>query len=238
MIKKGIIKAYIFAEEKHKGQKRKFSDLDYFIHCKMVARRVESLTKNENLIITALLHDTIEDTDTTYEEIKKEFGKEIADLVQELTSDKDKIKEIGKKDYLRNKLNVISNEALIVKLADREHNIKFLIEDSDLSSKEAMSFLKKYYNETKYIIQDIYTDEESREVKELIRSIKNILKKMGKLLKTKEENIITKKKLETIIDIAYKIGFEDGKKITDLTEDEKYILSVFERTNKTLEDFF
>ena len=151
MLKEKVIEAYEFSKEKHGAQMRKFSGLPYFSHPKEVARIIENLTSDEDLIITALLHDTLEDTDTTYEEIKDRFGKKIADLVVELTSDdKKSIKRFGKGLYLGMKMSTMTTEALIVKLADRFHNVKYL-EGDDVPAK----FIKKYYHETWIILGPI-----------------------------------------------------------------------------------
>ena len=77
----------------------------------------------ENYKIAALLHDTIEDTDATYEEILELFGKEIADIVQNVTSNKQKSNELGKTVYLSYKMVEINDKDLTLKLCDRFDNI-------------------------------------------------------------------------------------------------------------------
>lgn len=135
---------------KHDGQKRKFTELDYFTHPKWVARKVEEITKNEDLTIAALLHDTIEDTDTTYKEIEKEFGKRVADLVQELTINKEEKEAMGKKKYLAYSMNKMSDCAFTIKLVDRWHNVLFL--DADEAT---LSWVKWYHKETVYILENL-----------------------------------------------------------------------------------
>ena len=158
-----ISKAYEFSQEKHGTQVRKFSNQSYFSHPKEVANIIENLTKDEDLIIVALLHDTIEDTSATYDEIKNLFGKKIADLVLELTSnDKNAIKKYGKSLYLGMKMSEMSQEALVVKLADRLHNIKNLENDNI-----PFEFIEKYYRETWTILDMIKYEENYYECKEL-----------------------------------------------------------------------
>jgi len=148
MIKERIVKAYEFSKEKHGSQIRKFSNLPYFSHPKEVARIIEDLTKDEDLIVVALLHDTIEDTNTTYDEIDKLFGKKVADLVTELTSDdKKSINKFGKGLYLGMKMSTMTPEALVIKLADRFHNVKYLEGDY-----VPLKFIEKYYRETWIIL--------------------------------------------------------------------------------------
>ena len=104
-------KAYDFAKNAHKGVKRKGSNLPYVTHPKAVYDILKRLTKDENILCAALLHDVIEDTNCKYKAVKKEFGIKIADIVQEVTKDKNK------------NFNIRSKSGLMVKLADVLHNI-------------------------------------------------------------------------------------------------------------------
>ena len=80
-----INKAYLFALEKHSGQK--YGDQEFIYHPEQTYSVITLLSpKDINLRIAALLHDTIEDTATTKAEIQKEFNKDVAELVQEVTS--------------------------------------------------------------------------------------------------------------------------------------------------------
>ena len=89
------------ATKAHKGQFRK-SGGEYIAHPKEVARFVKQFKKSNNLsamIQAAYLHDTLEDTDTTYQDLVKQFGALVADMVQELTTDKAASDAIGKGEY-------------------------------------------------------------------------------------------------------------------------------------------
>ena len=79
-----LSKAYSFALEAHKNQKR-VSGAPYAVHPIAVADILAELKLDSATIITGLLHDTIEDTKATYELVLKEFGKEVADLVDGVT---------------------------------------------------------------------------------------------------------------------------------------------------------
>lgn len=149
MIKDRIHKAYSFSQEKHKGQMRKNSGLEYFSHPKYVARIVEELIDDETLIVASLLHDTVEDTDTTIEEIETNFGGEIASIVDELTNKPEERGNMKKKDYILLKMSKMSDSALIVKLADRLHNVLFL--ESDFCD----DFLRYYYRNTRFILENL-----------------------------------------------------------------------------------
>ena len=79
-----IEKAYRYAEEKHKKQLRKSGE-PYIIHPLHVAYIVAELGLDTQTICAALLHDVVEDTDTKYEDIEKEFNSEIAEIVEGVT---------------------------------------------------------------------------------------------------------------------------------------------------------
>ena len=123
-------RAYVFATQKHGDQKRASGD-PYFSHPVEVAGILTELRLDPASIATALLHDTIEDTDTTYGEIEKLFGREIADLVNgvtklsqlELTSEGSAYAENFRKLLLATASDI---RVLLVKFADRLHNMRTL----------------------------------------------------------------------------------------------------------------
>ncbi len=135
-----------FAREWHKGQKRKFDGKPYFTHPARVAKRLMEHTKDPEMVAAAFLHDVIEDTPASRYLIGSLFGERVARLVSELTSDKEKIEEMGSKaEYLAWKMERMSLDALLIKLADRLDNV------SDFESAE-WSFIRKYRVETNYVL--------------------------------------------------------------------------------------
>jgi len=107
-MKKGVCEAREFAEIKHAGQKRDVTGNPYIFHLISVYGLLKLRTKNEKILMAGILHDVIEDTDTTYDDLKIEFGVKVANLVRECT-----------KPY--EKLN--SKEALMIKFADLLDNV-------------------------------------------------------------------------------------------------------------------
>lgn len=162
MLKEGIIKAYEYAQEMHSGQIRKFSNLSYFTHPKAVARLIEELTADETLIIAALLHDVVEDSDATVEDVKELFGQRVSSLVEELTSRRLKNGE-RKAEYLKVKMVEMTPDALTVKLADRLHNVTYLEGDNVHTT-----FIIKYYKETREIINFLKEQIEFNKVQDLL----------------------------------------------------------------------
>lgn len=148
-----IKQAYKFAQNAHRGQKRKFVDLPYFSHPKAVAKIVEDMGGTEDMICAAFLHDVIEDCDIKHFDMMfKKFNKKTCDYVVELTNHDDKEIKMwrSKGDYLAQKILAMSDAAKTIKLADRLHNIMGLNDDEI-----PFSFLKRYYHETRMIISQI-----------------------------------------------------------------------------------
>ncbi len=121
--------AYFFAEKAHAPQIRKSGE-PYITHPLSVANIVdEELGLGANPIIAALLHDVIEDTPRTFEDVSKLFGEDVASLVGVVTKEKKENYETSKQvDNFRQMLNSIQYDirALLIKLADRLHNMRTL----------------------------------------------------------------------------------------------------------------
>lgn len=122
-----IAKAYKFAESAHRGQKRE-SEEDYFTHPYETAKKLVDLKLDSAAIAAALLHDVVDDTSVGIEEIKKEFGEEIADLVEGV-SKLGRVKYQGIERYaenLRKFFLAMSKDlrVVLIKLADRMHNME------------------------------------------------------------------------------------------------------------------
>lgn len=124
-----IEKAYLFAQKAHEGQKR-MSGEPYFIHVVETAKILAKLGMDATTIAAGLMHDVLEDTEVTEEEMKKEFGEEIVFLVNGVT-------KLGTLKYRGHERHVesmrkffvaMSNDirVVIIKLADRLHNLRTL----------------------------------------------------------------------------------------------------------------
>jgi len=121
-----ILRAASFAAHKHRNQRRKDVDASPYINHPLGLARVlaeEGGITDPATICAALLHDTIEDTDTTQEELESEFGAEIRALVQEVTDDKSLPKVERKRAQVEHAAH-ISDKAKRVKLADKICNLR------------------------------------------------------------------------------------------------------------------
>jgi len=135
-----IEKAYKLAEEAHQGQKRNSGE-DFIIHPLKVAYNLAELSMDVPTIIAGILHDIIEDTDVSYEQLAEEFGEEVADLVEgvtKLTKIQYKTKEERKAENLRKMVIAMSKDirVIIIKLNDRLHNMRTLEYMSEAKKKE------------------------------------------------------------------------------------------------------
>ena len=143
-----ITRAFQYAYDGHNGQNRKSGER-YITHPLHVALYLCELNFDKETIAAALLHDLIEDTDISYEDLKKEFGEEVADIVDGVTK-LDKIKyssnEEAKADAIRKMVIAMSKDirVLILKLADRLHNIQTIEYHQDWKQ-------EKIANETLYV---------------------------------------------------------------------------------------
>ncbi len=121
-------KAYEFGVRKHEGQKRKSGGSYFHSHCLEVAKILASWNMDHITIIGGMLHDTIEDTDTTLDEIEKEFGKDVASLVNGVSKlggisfSSRKAKQAG--NFMKMLISVAKDlRVIIIKFADRLHNM-------------------------------------------------------------------------------------------------------------------
>ncbi len=121
-----VLDALLFATEQHDGQVRRSTDLPYITHPIAVSYIVAQFKRSRHLpelVTAAILHDVLEDTPATFVELSERFTPLVSSLVHELTSDTAEIARVGKLEYLKSKMTGMSSYALVIKLADRLHNI-------------------------------------------------------------------------------------------------------------------
>ncbi len=125
-----IKKAYYFGEVNHRGQKRNSGE-DYFIHPIAVAKTISNMKLDDQTICAGLMHDVLEDTPITYDQMKEEFGEEITFLVEGVTKLKNlnySSREEKQAENIRKMVMAMSNDVrvVLIKLADRLHNMRTL----------------------------------------------------------------------------------------------------------------
>ena len=121
-----LIDTIAFAADKHRMQRRKDADASPYINHPIALARVlaiEAGIDDEDVLCAALLHDTIEDTETSREELEARFGTQIATIVAEVTDDKSLPKQERKQLQIEHAAS-ISQQAKLVKLADKICNLR------------------------------------------------------------------------------------------------------------------
>ncbi len=145
-----VSKAYNFALEAHQNQKRD-EGVPYIIHPVAVAKILTDLKLDSATITTGLLHDTIEDTNVTYESVRKEFGEEVANLVDGVTKIsalENQASSDSKAENFRKLILATSKDirVLLVKLADRLHNMRTIqyVKDKEKTVRKAKETMEIY----------------------------------------------------------------------------------------------
>jgi len=125
--------AKVWGAMKHVGQTRKYTGEPYFTHCEAVYEFVREAGLSETARVAALLHDTVEDTDVTIEEIEEIFGTEVAGYIWYLTKPPFYVgNRYKRKELDRNRLSLAPEEVRSIKFFDLYHNA-FSIKEHDQS---------------------------------------------------------------------------------------------------------
>ncbi len=188
-----VVEAYDYAKEKHDGQFRSSGE-PYYTHPVEVAQILANMDMDVTTIVTAILHDTIEDTDATSEDLEKRFGKTVSDLVNgvsKLTRIESQTVEGKQAENFRKLLLAMSEDirVLLVKLADRLHNMRTMggIKDPDKRRRIALETLEIYaplaerigVHRVKEELEDLCFEQINPEARESITNRLSYLRKEG-----------------------------------------------------------
>jgi len=141
-----LLKAISFAADRHRNQKRKDQEASPYINHPIAVAAVladEGNVDDESILMAAILHDTVEDTETTFEELENLFGVEVAGIVRELTDDKSLFKEVRKELQIEHAAHA-SPRAKQVKIADKICNIRDILKSPphDWSAERKREYLE------------------------------------------------------------------------------------------------
>lgn len=169
-----VLGAKKFAQEKHKNQKRKDGITLYSDHLEGVVNRLKNLgVTDKDVLCAAWLHDIIENTDTTFDQISERFGREVAVIVLSLSKDQyipKKNREIQYIDQLRES----SFQSKIIKLCDISANLKDLA-NAPISKTQKNKQIKKILHYLRVIKNDISEKKsEYPKIQEIIDGINTI----------------------------------------------------------------
>lgn len=129
-----VDKAIVFATQAHKGTERRGKGFPYIIHPLEAMAIVATITNDPDLLAAAVLHDTIEDTEVAYDDIKREFGERIANLVAKETDvrtapDGRKLTWQERKQRDMDNLRASSHDVKVVALGDKLSNMRAIARD-------------------------------------------------------------------------------------------------------------
>ena len=176
-------KAKSFARKKHKHQLRKDKKTPYWHHLRQVVQNLQKLgIKNQDVLAAGWLHDTIEDTDTDFDDIKELFGKKTAQIVAQVTKDTRIPQKQREKNYLT-QLKKASWEAKVVKLCDILANIADM-ENSGFSKSKKVKQVKDKIQYLKAIKPGIIKN------KSKLSGLKKLEKQLNQLLIKYNQNTI------------------------------------------------
>lgn len=150
-----VIKAIDFAADKHRGQTRKDeTNTPYINHPIGLASLLVNYAgiTDTNVIVAALLHDTIEDTDATVDDIEELFGKKIRDIVMEVTDDKSLPSPERKRLQIKHAAT-LSYEAKLVKLADKISNLQDILASPPV--KWSLERKREYFDWARAVIDQL-----------------------------------------------------------------------------------
>ena len=151
-----LIKALTFAADRHRNQRRKNVDAFPYINHPISLVNIlcnEVHITDINLICSALLHDTVEDTETTAEELRTEFGPVISNIVMEVTDDKSIAARQERKQLQIEHASHISDQAKLLKLADKISNLRDL--SIDPPATWSLQRQRDYFDWAKQVIDQL-----------------------------------------------------------------------------------
>lgn len=174
-----ILGAKKFAQEKHKNQKRKDGVTPYSDHLEGVVNRLKNLgVTDKDVLCAAWLHDIIEDTDVTFDQINERFGREVAVIVLSLSKDQNILKKDREIQYI-NQLKDASFQTKIIKLCDISANLKDLA-NAPISKTQKNKQIKKILHYLRIIKNDIIENKsEYPKIQEIIDGINTICVKFS-----------------------------------------------------------
>jgi (p)ppGpp synthase/HD superfamily hydrolase len=134
-----IEKALELASKFHEGQYRKNTDIPYITHPVTVGMMLLKKGYSEEVVAAGVLHDTVEDTSLTLEEIKREFGSNIAEIVEGSSEPDKSLPWKARKEHTIEFLKTASEDIRAVVCADKLHNIRSIIRDYEQVGEEVWS---------------------------------------------------------------------------------------------------
>jgi len=180
--------AELFAKKKHSGMMRKDGTTSYSKHLEDVVNRLKSLGAiDQELLCAGWLHDTIEDTDTTFDDLYDQFGSRVAVLVSTLSKDMSLPRKKREHEYIK-QLKESSFDAKLIKLCDISANLSAL-KNYDASKSKKLRLHRQIRHYLTIIKNDLIENTDYPKIITLLESINQNLKLFSKIPKNKKRKI-------------------------------------------------
>lgn len=174
-----IEKAIVFAAVAHDGQKRKSSHIPYITHPYAVGMLLLKENCSEETVAAGILHDTLEDTDVTYEEIEKEFGEKVAKLVLAVSEPDKSLPWEKRKEQTIRKLKQAGLEEVQIIAADKLHNLRSIRYELEKNGEEVWNrFNRGKEKQRWYYTKMMEVLSEKKEQSPLIRELEEEVRKV------------------------------------------------------------
>ncbi|AKP48750.1 HD domain-containing protein [Bacillus smithii] len=215
-----IEKAIIFAAKAHEGQTRKSTDIPYITHPFAVGMLLQKAKCSDEVIAAGILHDTLEDTSVTYEELTEHFGERIAILVRAASEPDKSLPWNERKQHTIDSLKQASLEEIQVITADKLHNLRTIRADLEVIGEKIWERFNRGKRDQHWYYSSIVKElaprkKEWKLIRELEKEVKEIF---GSL------NILTNDEISLLFSCTYYIGEHERRMLekyglTDMAEE-------------------
>lgn len=177
---KVIEKALQLASKNHEGQYRKNTDIPYITHPVAVGMMLLKNGYSEEIVAAGILHDTVEDTALTIEDIKREFGTDIAKIVEGSSEPDKSLPWIDRKQHTIEFLKTASEDIRAVACADKLHNITSIIRDYEVVGEEVWDRFNAGKEQQKWYYTNVVESLAAQSTFELLTELKNEVDRLFK----------------------------------------------------------
>lgn len=168
-----IEKALQTACKSHEGQYRKNTDIPYIAHPVAVGMMLLKAGYSDEIVAAGVLHDTVEDTPLTLEDIEKEFGAEIANIVEGSSEPDKSLPWIDRKEHTINFLKTASEDIRAVVSADKLHNIRSIIRDYEKIGEEVWKRFNAGKEQQKWYYTNVVESLGTQSTFDLLKELRN-----------------------------------------------------------------
>ncbi|MDR7076914.1 (p)ppGpp synthase/HD superfamily hydrolase [Neobacillus niacini] len=168
-----IEKALQTASKSHEGQYRKNTDIPYITHPVAVGMMLLKAGYSDEIVAAGVLHDTVEDTPLTLEDIEKEFGAKIANIVEGSSEPDKSLPWIDRKEHTINFLKTASEDIRAVVSADKLHNIRSIIRDYEKIGEEVWKRFNAGKEQQKWYYTNVVESLGTQSTFDLLKELRN-----------------------------------------------------------------